>query len=121
MSPSLRIRPSACWLPQWQVCLCVFLIALVAYNPFFGLHGLPDGFSYDTLARNRASVGASELQHFSPVSNPDPAPAPLTTDLPGAEPAPCVQEGRSGRDPFEFHPLEPALLAGVWFRPPPSR
>ena len=49
--------------------LCLLLIGLLLYNPFAGLWGPTDGVSYDKLARNRATIGASELQHFSPVPN----------------------------------------------------
>lgn len=118
MSPhlSLRLRPG---LPEWRVCLCVLLIALVVYNPFSALNGSPNRLSYDKLASNRGSIGSSELQHFSPVPSPD-TQIELDVDLLSAEPATCVQESQSRRDQQELIPAEPELLAGVWFRPPPS-
>ena len=63
-------REVVCWLPRWQVCLSVLLILLVVYNPFSALGGYSGSVSYDELARNRATIGSSELQHFSPVSDP---------------------------------------------------
>jgi hypothetical protein len=119
MSPNLSARPSS-RLPGWQVCLCVFLIALVVYNPFAALNGSPSGcLSYEQHARNRSSIGAGELQHFSPVSDPE---VPINTDveLRGTEPVRCVQENWPGPDQLKVIPSEPALLTGVWFRPPPS-
>jgi hypothetical protein len=55
--------------PRFRVWMCVLLAALILYNPFSALcfsHGLVE---VHTLQRNRATVGASELQHFSPVQD----------------------------------------------------
>jgi hypothetical protein len=92
---------------------------LVVYNPFAALNGSSYRLSYEKLARNRASLGASELQHFSPVSSPD-SQIELNVDLLSAEPRSCPQESQSCRDQQALIPVEPELLAGVWFRPPPS-
>jgi hypothetical protein len=118
MSPGPNIRQLS-WLPSWQVCLCVLLVALVIYNPFTALNGSSNCLSYDQLARNRSSIGAGELQHFSPVSNPEVQSA-TDVELRGAEPVQCVQGKRRGPDQSTIAPSEPALLTGVWFRPPPS-
>jgi len=119
MRPGVSLRP-ICWLPHWQVCLCLLLIVLVVYNPFAALNGSSGSLSYDKLARNRASIGASELQHFSPVTNPR-VQSDSEVDSRGAELSRCVQEDQPGRDQREMIPSQPAMLAGVWFRPPPSR
>jgi hypothetical protein len=107
-------------LPSWQVCLSVLLILLVMYNPFSALSGYSSSVSYDKLARNRASIGASELQHFSPVSNSalhsDLDIALLTTELLRYSP-----ETEPGTEQREEIPSQSAKLAGFWFRPPPSR
>jgi len=42
---------------------------LILYNPFAALYYSHDTIEVHTLQRNRASVGASELQHFSPVQD----------------------------------------------------
>jgi hypothetical protein len=118
MNPSFRLKPK-CWLPHWRVCVCVLLAALVLFNPFSLLKGSSGQRSYDELARNRASIGSSELQHFSPVSNPDVQPE-LAVDVQGARSAVCAQEEQPVRARREVLPPQPALLAGVWFRPPPS-
>jgi hypothetical protein len=69
MKPSfISLRKTS--VPTWHGCLCILLIGLMLYNPFAGLWGPVDRLSYDKLASNRATIGASELQHFSPVSNP---------------------------------------------------
>jgi hypothetical protein len=113
MSSHLSFR-TRLWLPEWRVCLCLLVIVLVVYNPFAALNGSSDHLSYDELARNRASIGSSELQHFSPVSSPD-SQVELHIDMLSAEPRSCAQESQQ-----ELIPAEPELLAGAWFRPPPS-
>lgn len=116
LTPSLKRRATV---RPWQSCVCLLLVALVVYNPFAALNGSSSHLSYEKLARNRASVGSGELQHFSPVSNPD-VHADPDVDLRGAEPAICVRETQPDRTQEEAIPSEPELLAGVWFRPPPS-
>jgi len=53
--------------PAVRVWICVLLGALLLYNPFAALYFSHGPVEVHTLQRNRASVGASELQHFSPV------------------------------------------------------
>jgi len=107
-------------LPRWQVCLSVLLILLVIYNPFSALNGWSGSVSYDELARNRATIGSSELQHFSPVTSPG-VHGDVAIALLSAELLRCAQESEPGADQREEILPEPAKLAGVWFRPPPSR
>lgn len=54
-----------------RVWTCVLLAALILYNPFAALCFSHGTVEVHTLQRNRASVGASELQHFSPVQDGD--------------------------------------------------
>jgi hypothetical protein len=119
MSPSLRLTSRIC-LPPWRVCVSALLVLLVIYNPFTALNGSSSALSYETLARNRASIGASELEHFSPVPNPEIQPD-LEVDLRGVELAPSVEEQERSGDQREVIASEPELLAGAWFRPPPSQ
>jgi hypothetical protein len=114
---SLKRRPTV---PSWQVCVCLLLMALVVYNPFTALNGSSGRLSYENLARNRASIGSGELQHFSPVSNPD-MHSDLDVDSRDTEPVTAVRETQPDRTQQEPIPSEPGLLAGVWFRPPPSQ
>jgi hypothetical protein len=116
LAPSLKRRPAV---HLWRVCVCLLLVALVVYNPFTALDGSSGRLSYENLARNRASIGSGELQHFSPVSDPD-APFDLDVDSRDAEPVIDVRETQLDRTQQETIPSEPALLAGFWFRPPPS-
>jgi hypothetical protein len=52
--------------PAWAVFLCVLLAALFFYNPFVALSSPAGDLAVHSLARNRSTVGASELQQFSP-------------------------------------------------------
>jgi hypothetical protein len=103
----------------WRTVTCVMLIGLLLYNPFFSLMRLSGNASYDGLARHRATVGASEMQHFSPVS--------AISELPDAEvKVSTVEPVKPAAASLleEVHPiaspLRQEILAGVWFRPPPS-
>jgi hypothetical protein len=104
---------------KWRVCICVLLICLVAYNPFAALSGSRGNLSYERLARNRATVGSLELQHFSPELNPTVQPG-LDVEVSGAEPATPVQESQPRMVQREVTPLRPELFANLWFRPPPT-
>jgi hypothetical protein len=103
----------------WQVCLCALLIGLVLYNPFLLLTNQSDGLAYHSLARHRATVGASEMQHFSPVQSESVQPeiivetAVIEVVAPKNDyPLPIVEE--------EILLRQPELVANIWFRPPPS-
>jgi len=112
--------PQGHWLCPVRVCICVLLIGLVLYNPFVALGKTSASLSYDRLARNRATVGSAELQNFSPAPDPNMQPPDVHADVPQIEPAVILQAHEPGMEPQEVLPAEPELLAGVWFRPPPS-
>jgi hypothetical protein len=117
---SIHILNRSHWHPSWRVSICVLLIALVVYNPFVALKGSSGNLSYEKLARNRATIGSSEMQHFSPVLNPTVQPD-LNVEARAAEPAAAVQENQPGMDQREVIVLQPELFANLWFRPPPTR
>ena len=52
--------------PTGVAIFCVLLAALFLYNPFVALVSPVHGVAYHSLSRNRATVGASELQQFTP-------------------------------------------------------
>ena len=108
------------WQPSWRACVCVLLIGLVIYNPFIALRGPSGELSYEKLARNRATIGSSELQHFSPVVNPTVQPD-LDVEVRGAEPAAAIQKSQPGIVQQELIFVQPELCANLWFRPPPQR
>ena len=104
--------------PLWRASLCVLLIGLVVYNPFAALTSASNGFAYQALARHRASVGASEMQHFAPVKAETGQPDLTVATQKGELPAPRGEEARLECGRVHL----PLLLEGMtshWFRPPP--
>ena len=104
----------------WQVCLCLLLIGFVLYNPFSALIAHSDGLSYQALARHRATIGSSEMQHFSPIQGE-------SAQLEATVQRICVElVVERNEQPFptfqvESLPQRPELTTSVLFRPPPTR
>lgn len=103
----------------WQVCLCALLIGLVLYNPFLLLTGQSDGLAYHSLARHRATVGASEMQHFSPIQSEN-APPEVIVEKAVIQVVAPKNEYPSSIVEEEILLRQPELVANIWFRPPPS-
>ena len=104
--------------PLWRASICALLIGLVVYNPFAALTSASDGLSYQALARHRASVGASEMQHFAPVKPETAQPDVTVATEKGELPATRGEEARLECGRVHL----PLLLEGMtslWFRPPP--
>ena len=115
MSP-FRSRDGGKHLPLWGRWICVLLVGLLLYNPFAALTTASDGLSYQALARHRASVGASEMQHFAPVKA-ESAHVDVSVRTPTGElPAPR-EEARLDGGRVHLPLLEG--MASLWFRPPP--
>jgi hypothetical protein len=98
---------------------CLLLAGLLLYNPFVSLIHSPTGLSVHHLARNRATVGASELQHFSPVSKE------VAADVLLEERTGEVTAISGGQD-FQLETdltrdliISPDFSSNLWFRPPP--
>lgn len=101
--------------------VCLVLATLLLYNPFST--ALRPGHNLEVChhVSHRATVGSSELQHFSPTDGWGSLPAMDATDTKVALPLPAPLD-RS------FFVSPPALLhpqqffgSGLWFRPPPVR
>src|SRR5277367_5167824 len=50
-----------------RVLVCLLLFGLLIFNPFATLSSASAGLAYQAGPRHRATVGASEMQHFSPI------------------------------------------------------
>src|SRR5215470_10242067 len=108
----LQLRPR-CW-------ACLLLVLFLLYNPFFAAMHSSNGLDVSRPASHRATVGASELQHFSPangwgcLSGGD----FVVAAVPSPPPQPSAES-------FLVFPLI-SLIApqvfgpGFWFRPPPT-
>jgi hypothetical protein len=103
---------------QLRAWICLLLAALLLYNPFAALYFSHDTIEVHTLQRNRASVGASELQHFSPVQDGIPQ-VDLTLEVSREEVA--VPAGSYVGREFEREVEIPQsdIVFKVWSRPPP--
>lgn len=101
------------------MCVPVLLIGLLLYNPFQGVGKHSDGLAYQALASHRATVGASELQHYSPVQGGD---AQLEVIVEAAFTGLVARSDERYPANFEDQllPQRPELVASVWFRPPPA-
>jgi hypothetical protein len=101
-----------------HVWICVLLAALLLYNPFAALYYSHDTIEVHTLQRNRASVGASELQHFSPVQDDTPQ---ADLNLESSRDEVAVPAGSYVARGFEREAEVPQsdIVSKVWSRPPP--
>ena len=61
----IRVHSEKRWIYR-QACLCMLLVGLLVYNPFIALANHGDA-GLRMPERHRATVGSSEMQHFSPV------------------------------------------------------
>src|SRR5277367_5756574 len=102
-----------------QALLCLLLLGLLLFNPFATASSESTDLAYRTLPRHRATIGASEMEHFSPIQKELASPDLVqTVEVNDVKLTPAVSVGRVILR--EELPLRPALVAVVWFRPPPS-
>ena len=101
-----------------RVWMCVLLAALILYNPFAALCFSHGTIEVHTLQRNRASVGASELQHFSPVQDGKQQ-ADLNLEANGEELAAPAETFVARGFEREVEVPQSDIVAKVWSRPPP--
>ena len=101
-----------------RVWMCVLLAALILYNPFAALCFSHGTIEVHTLQRNRASVGASELQHFSPVQDDIPQ---VDVNLAANREELMAPAGTYVARGFEREVELPQsdIVSKVWSRPPP--
>ena len=64
-----------------ELMVCLLLAVLSLYNPYLAATSGSAGFGFCHAASYRATVGASELEHFSPTNNRDLLSTPLCATL----------------------------------------
>jgi hypothetical protein len=103
---------------RFRVWTCVLLAALILYNPFAALCFSHGRIEVHTLQRNRATVGASELQHFSPVQD-DTKQANLHLETSREEVAAPAESFVARGFEREVEIPQSDIVSRVWSRPPP--
>jgi hypothetical protein len=104
----------------WRWCVPLLLIGVLLYNPFLALLSQSSGLGYQAMARHRATVGSSELQHYSPVSGENAQPeAIVEVVFAGYRAENRSYPTNTPQDQTLAQRVE--LIASIWFRPPPAR
>jgi hypothetical protein len=119
MSRQTIRAPKAGALPSWFRAVCVALIVLLAHNPYLIAPAISGGLNFSHHPSYRATVAASELQHFTPQDDQNSIDAILVRPLNVLDP--LQTDGRQPRI-YTSQVLSPQLqfwFAGLWFRPPP--
>jgi hypothetical protein len=101
-----------------RVWVCVLLAGMILYNPFAALCFSHGPSEVHTLQRNRATVGASELQHFSPVQN-DTKQTDLSLEASREEVAAPAESFVARGFEREVEIPQSDIVSKVWSRPPP--
>jgi len=104
---------------KWQLGLCLLLAALVIYNPYLAAPDSGAGLCVRHSASHRATVGASELQHFEPVDSRSLLPAAAIAIVQQFALLPDLGSAAQERAPEKAFPAVHTLPASLWFRPPP--
>jgi len=99
--------------------VCFFLVILLLSNPFLTLLRAPGDASVRHPASHRATIGSSELQHFSPVSSEAALDLSVARDDSERIPTQASRPVRNTFDNQELLPAAPEFSASLWFRPPP--
>ena len=106
--------------PRLDALVCVLIVGFLLYNPFLALLHSPGGLSVQHQARNRATVGAAEMQHFSPVSNELAASTLPEERCHEILAAGGGQESHLASDLSRDVVITPEFSSNLWFRPPPT-
>ena len=119
MKASLHLSWKAVLLRPRHVA-CLLMVLSLLYNPFVAALGTVNHPDFCRPASHRATVGASELQHFSPANGWGFFPAPDFAEPLLAEPLLHLSV-----EPFFAWPVISVSLPqffgpGLWFRPPPA-
>jgi hypothetical protein len=106
---------------SWKICISALLIALVLYNPFLALTKHTDGPEFHRLASHRATVGASEMQHFTPV-HAEKVELEAAVEVTGAASLTADKDETPSPDVLQEEALpQTELITSTWFRPPPTK
>jgi hypothetical protein len=103
------------------VALCLLLAALLIYNPYSSATDSSAGLRVRHSASFRATLGASELQHFTPKDSIAMLAATALLALAYFLQFHLPESGERGTGVTPRVALpEQILPASLWFRPPPA-
>jgi hypothetical protein len=106
--------------PLWRALVCSCLALLLLYNPYLNAESSARGLNVRHSASNRATVGASELQHFSPADGQEKHSAPATSVVePFAAPLEISSDACDVSPHLVSHSQQ-FFGSSLWFRPPPA-
>jgi hypothetical protein len=106
---------------RWQLLVCLLLAALVIYNPYLSGVEAGAGLCLRHSASNRASVGASELQHFTPIDGRSVVASDAVALLQAFAGLAVPTSEPYKRTTEKVLVALVNLPASLWFRPPPAR
>ena len=119
---SLETNPVAgiAMLPRWFRAVCFVLVVLLIQNPYLVAPAAAGGLNVSHPPSYRATIAASELQHFSPPDNQT-----VLAALAVLLSAGLALQRQHERRVFVysaqvFSPPQQFWRAGLWFRPPPA-
>jgi hypothetical protein len=119
MSIDIQPAPGAGAVPGWFRAMCLVLIVLLVHNPYLMAPAMAGGVNLSHPPSYRATIAASELQHFTPPGSQSVFPAlagPASKDL---EPLPADGRHTQIHRSQVASPPQQFWCAGLWFRPPP--
>ncbi len=119
MHPSTQ-SPERSTVPQWHAWVCLCLALFLFYNPYLVAPSSAGGLNIRHPASHRATVGASELQSFSPADGRD----ELSTHAVSAV-LPLALSIEVSSQVFKLltqvvSPPQQFFGSSLWFRPPPA-
>jgi hypothetical protein len=105
---------------RWRAWVCLLLVFFLLYNPFAASRSSASGLNVCHPASNRATVGASELQHFSFADGHD----LLSIHENAAVATFTFSPETTARSlqclPQVLSPQQQFFGSSLWFRPPPT-
>jgi hypothetical protein len=107
-------------MPRWQSLVCFCLALFLLYNPYLAAPGSTSGLNVRHPASNRATVGASELQHFSPAGGKHKLATPAVVSIEHFFSIPDLSSQAFEFFPQVVSPAQQFFGSSLWFRPPPA-
>jgi hypothetical protein len=115
-----RYSPEASAAPRWHNLLYIFLALFLIYNPYVAGPSATRDLKFCHPVSNRATVGASELQHFSPADDRDNVATDMTSAIVPLASSPEVSWSALKLFSQVVSPPQQFFGSSLWFRPPPA-